>query len=476
MRHFNLYRRGKIFYVRFKDEITDKWLSAISTGETDERAALATVYGWERDGIPSKGNRSPDSVISTRRLIDGLRGAELADSEVRQILDIFRVRGYLISAVLPGDRDLGPVGEFLNRPLEAYLEWFWDYEKSSYIQNKLRHGHSMGRTHCAERQGYVRNHWKPWLRDNPVTLAGTTRVTIDRFSAHLSGKGLSSQTKNHLLTTVTAALTYAYDVRVLPENPAAGITFYSVNHVKRGTLSQDEIRRLFSLDWTSEVAKIANLTAATTGLRAGEVAALTIDDVKDDRLHVHRSWSKKDGLKSTKTGEIREVPLIPAVRDQLREYAGRDPQKSGFIFWSVDPDRPMDPRRFYDGLRDALALFSGMTAEEVRGARRAQHRRGIKKSVEPTDADAWDRFRAIMDEWQSRRISFHSWRHHYAATMAGIVDRRAMMATGHRSAAVFEVYADHATAEQFREVSDAATLAFSSVLTFPGADPEEVAQ
>jgi integrase len=68
-----------------------------------------------------------------------------------------------------------------------------------------------------------------------------------------------------------------------------------------------------------------------------------------------------------------------------------------------------------------------------------------------------------MNEWQHRGVSFHSWRHFFAANMADVVDRRAMIATGHRIAAVFDTYADHATATKFREVASAAQLVFSDL-------------
>jgi hypothetical protein len=51
--------------------------------------------------------------------------------------------------------------------------------------------------------------------------------------------------------------------------------------------------------------------------------------------------------------------------------------------------------------------------------------------------------------------------------MADRLDARAVMtATGHKSAAVFESYADHATAEQFREVADAGKEAFGNIIGF----------
>lgn len=465
MRRFSLFKRGNVFYVRLKDESTGKWSARISTGETEENAALATVYGWERDGIPSRDGRSTDSVAATRRIIDQLRTSQLSSEEARSIIDILSNRGLIVSAVLTGSVEDGPVAGYLNRPLAEYLEWFWDYDHSAYVKGKQQHGHSITRTHCDNRLRHIRNHWEPWLRTRNITLATMSRAVFDSFSAHIAAKGLASQTLNHILTAGTAALSYAYDVRAIRENPVDGIMFYSVTHAKRGTLTVDEIQALFAIEWPSEAAKLASLTAATTGLRAGEVAALQIEDIGVDRLHIRHSWSRSDGLKSTKTGESREVPLIPTVRKKLCAYAARNPHGGPYVFWSLNhADRPLSPRRFYDGLRDALAILDGVTAKEACAARRAKCSRREKREPDRRAQDAEDRYRESMDRWQARGISFHSWRHYFATTMAAVIDRRAMMITGHKSTAVFEHYANHATAEQFREVSSAATLAFSKVL------------
>lgn len=238
MHQFNTYKRNNIYYVRFKDPASGKWLSGISTGETEERAALATIYGWSRDGIPSRSDRTPESLVSTKGLIDRLRTAEMEDVDVESIIKVLADRGAIQSAVFSTDADRGPVGAFLEVPLEEYLLWFWDFDQSAYVANKIAHGHSIGRTHCDTRIRFVKKHWVPWLRENPTTLASATRATIDSFSLQLGKKDLSPQTKNHILTAGTAAFTYAFDTRIIRENPVAGISFYSTCHQKRGVLTQ----------------------------------------------------------------------------------------------------------------------------------------------------------------------------------------------------------------------------------------------
>ncbi len=84
--------------------------------------------------------------------------------------------------------------------------------------------------------------------------------------------------------------------------------------------------------------------------------------------------------------------------------------------------------------------------------------------VEERDQEKVEKARAY---WQARRVVFHSWRHFYAARMADRLEsRKVMLATGHASGAVFEAYADHATAEVFEEVRTAAAETFGHLIQF----------
>ena len=63
----------------------------------------------------------------------------------------------------------------------------------------------------------------------------------------------------------------------------------------------------------------------STGLRAGEVLAVQVRDIEEDRVRVRHSWSDHDKLKGTKTGEERAVPLLPEVRTAMLDLARKKP-------------------------------------------------------------------------------------------------------------------------------------------------------
>ena len=67
--------------------------------------------------------------------------------------------------------------------------------------------------------------------------------------------------------------------------------------------------KVFKMEWDSEAAKLAAMLSMCSGMRLGEIVALTLEDVEDYRIHVNHSWNEADGLKCTKNRECRTVFL-----------------------------------------------------------------------------------------------------------------------------------------------------------------------
>ena len=126
--------------------------------------------------------------------------------------------------------------------------------------------------------------------------------------------------------------------------------------------------------------------------------------------------------------------VFERVRSALITLIEGNPWGSGntlFVFYSLLPEKPTEPHLLLTGLRKALAQI------------------GIDE-----------------EERKRRNIVFHSWRHFYAARMADRVDARKLrLATGHRTAAVFDVYADHALERDLQDVATAMEEVFQNVLS-----------
>lgn len=96
--------------------------------------------------------------------------------------------------------------------------------------------------------------------------------------------------------------------------PMKGIVRYGDDSREVGILSTDEVEALFSAEWGKPVCRLANILAATTGMRAGEISGLRYCDLGKDRIFINHAWGINDGLKSTKTNK-KKGGSCPAKHD-----------------------------------------------------------------------------------------------------------------------------------------------------------------
>ncbi len=162
---------------------------------------------------------------------------------------------------------------------------------------------------------------------------------------------------------------------------------------------------------------------------------MQLGDVGEDRLYIRHSWGFADGLKATKNREEREVPLLPVVRDPLRDLGKENPHGTSderFVFYGILADKPLDAKVLGNGFTDAL------------------HAIGIDEASR-----------------RARGLVFHSLRHCFATALADRIDQRqAMKATGHRTSVVFESYANHESENDLASIGKASEDAFGKVLAF----------
>jgi len=423
LRRFYLHQRSNsFFYAELIDPLTRRKAAVRSTGCTTRDEALEVVYGWLRDGIPSPysdATRPVEAFLDLDRIICIIRADSFKPEDAKKILHAMQDRGFIDG----GSVCQGKGSEFFI----TWLENFWNYDTSPYVAEKLARKHSMGKRRCYDQCNNIKNHWKPYFTNK--RLGDIHRIDLKAFSLALSAKGLKAGSINRIMSAGTVALGWAFRNELIEADPTIGLMGFSekADRKIRGVLTPDEAVKVFQVFWENERSCVGNLVAATTGLRAGEVLALRVDDIGNDRLHICHSYSVKDGLKAPKNGETRTVPLLPHVRNALLELAAKNPWgPSGFIFFSTLEHQPMSDKILLSGLVDALAKI------------------GINGNTR-----------------KARGIVFHSWRHYYASRMADRCDaRKIMQATGHKTNEVFEAYAAHAIENDFKIVSAAALNAF----------------
>ncbi len=444
MRRFTIYKRKNrpSYYAQIRNPNTGHYLPPKSTGEKEESEALLVVADWLKNGIPDGPTRRRiDEAVDVDTILYHVRKAELTTGDAQRIVDALQSRGLIESATLAGG---GPDSE----PLLDFLARFWDYESSPYVKEKIAYGQSIGRRHCYEQSNRL-TYWQQYF-DKATRLRDLTREGLEAFQLYLkSEKGLAANTVNMILNVGTVALNWAERKEIIASNPATGLRKFSENNKRRGIPTPSEARTLFSLEWRDQRGRVANLLAMSSGMRMGEILALRRENIKEDRLRVEHAWSWADGLKAPKNGEPRAVPLLPAVRSELLHLADQNPHGDGFIFYSDKPGQPVDGKVFGRALQQAL----------------------VDMMLAPEDRSDQEKRREAAKEVRKRNITFHSWRHYFAANLADKIDLRTVqLATGHKSGVMAEHYAAHAQEGHFREISQTVGDVFGNVLPFPGGE------
>jgi integrase len=157
----------------------------------------------------------------------------------------------------------------------------------------------------------------------------------------------SEATVNRYHASLSAVFTWAVKKRRAPrgwENPCRKVERAPEAPGIVRFLADDELERLLASAKASSWPRLylLILMAITTGARRGELLGLTWGDVDLERAVAH--------IRRTKNGQARALPLVPAVLEELRRFAGAVPQACVF------PSRgELDkPRAFESAWRAAL--------------------------------------------------------------------------------------------------------------------------
>ena len=440
MRQYYLHTRNRIFYVQFTDPATQKRLPAISTGKSNRDDAVMVVALWLKDGIPQrqakledKPHRTLETLINTNQLFFALKQIELTAQDVIKIEKILKDRGLVETIVRKSSKEAESVIDYLKR--------FWDYDQSPYIADKHSHGVKLGKTYAKCCFLRVNLYWVPYFQGKKI--GEVTRQGLKDFSIAIAKKhpNLSPMTLRQIMLVGVTAFRWAFANELIPADPTMGLTGYSTKPKKRGVLSPQEAADLFKLEWKDKRSMLINLVAMTTGLRIGEILALKAENIGDKNLTVENSFSKYDGLKSTKTDEERVVPIFPGIRDAMLERAKFNPHGNGYVFWGDTKERPCGMYTPAVELKKMLFL--------------------IRAGEKPTE----EKKKEVEEYWKKRNVVFHSWRHFYAARMTDKLEaRKVMLATGHKTESVFKGYSDHALDSDLNDVAVITEEVFGKLL------------
>lgn len=422
---FSLLKRknSRFYYVRFKDS-AGNYMSAVSTKESDYEEAVKIAWQWYSSGqIPDGENKK---TLAEKSLLHELFKAEITESEAPKILELLKRRGILKSYVRAGAKNDIPAADFFRD--------FWDWEKSEYINERLRQGKKIGKAHCMTACRYINSYWIPFFKDK--LLGEIMRQDLKDFLSYLQGLKNGSSSKNQIWLAGSQALRWASNNELLEKDITAGLTGFAVRNKTRAILSPEIVSALFAVEWPDERYKLANLLSMCTGLRLGEIRALRKCDLGEGCLYINHSWSDVEGLKSTKNGESRIVQLpFPELSRRLLELAEWNPfdrSMEAFVFFATIPGKPAEHKGFLSALHSALEKVG-------------------------------------LSEQEAKKYCFHAWRHFFASYMRDKVSEKLLQEqTGHKTLAMLEHYSEHKTSGDDEKVQLAQKELFGSFVENAG--------
>lgn len=410
---FSLVKRNSVYYVRLKDD-NGKIVAWKSTKQKDYNSALKVgfeIFATSKQTVEQAANRSK------------IRQNDLSDDEIALLLQQLQKQGKLKTFVLSeSPQDIKAFD---------YAVDFWNKDKSEYIKARTRRGLTNFEQHLRACNGYLNNYWKDFLGDK--LLGEITRNDIKKMFSVMDSLDRNGNTKNHIMRAMLTPLKHAYHNELINLDLFSGWSFYKTDYTKKDIISWNVARQLFEKQWKSPVAKLANMLAACTGMRIGEITALSLDEIGNDFIHIRYSYNHYDKLKCTKNGEerIEQVVFTPII-DLLQKLGSTNPYTKGrkYIFYAAAPDKPLEPKYFTKHLRYEL--------EEL----------GISKE-------------------DCKRYSFHSWRHFYTSYMKGKIDDKLLQSqTGHKTLKMLEHYSNHETEGDLKKIKDAQTEVFVNLFNF----------
>lgn len=355
---------------------------------------------------------------SMQNLLYQLFVSDIGHKEAAQIIDILKFKR-VFPLVEP---DAGP-------GLIEFLQNFWNWDTSPYIQERLLHKNGIHRQYVARCAAAVRNYWLPWFgKSLPLQLVSRQDIQSFVISFRTRTSPASAQGRNDIIRSGTVALRWAFHAELIPHDVTAGLTYYSGGSPEVVILPPEVVRRLFGHPWKHKKAMTANKLAMLTGLRSGEIQALRGCDIGDDRLYIRHSWNALDGLKTPKNGETRTAYVpFPDILEDMRSFAG---SRDGFVFCGRNDKQPMDAKCWLRELRQELR-------------------------------------RIHADEDLIQQIHFHSWRHYFTVYMknrGNLEPRLLQRMTGHKTISMMEYYADHPLDDDELSMKEAALRVFSPLL------------
>ena len=321
-----------------------------------------------------------------------------------------------------------------------YAKGWWNPETCRYLKwRQLHKPLSEGSiyVHKMNFENHIKDYFAKYRLDEitPNVIEGWLLYMSEKNGNDEKKKKLKPKTINLMYVTLQVIIGEAVRTGLLKSNPCKLVKKLSADEIVRDILSVEEARKLFPPEWStvweSEVVCTANLLAACTGLRLGELLGLRGEYVFDDYIHITGQYTRFGYVGHTKTKHNRNVPMPVLMKRKLDDLLKAN--GNGYVFSEDGGKTPIADYRIRREFDRALKNI------------------GISR-----------------EEKLKRNLSFHAWRHFLNTLLrnSNVADSKVQKVTGHLTMGMTEHYT-HFDTRKFTEIRDVQT----DLLTFK--KPEE---
>ena len=201
---------------------------------------------------------------------------------------------------------------------ETFYKYFRDFFhpiQCPWRKFRINNGGKVSEMYLANRRGYLRNHIMPQFEKHHID-----RITPAEIQRWLSKLDISLQTKKHIYITLKDMFAYAVMDGVLSTSPMNAVQPPVVsNRDSRQAFTIEEFRQLVTVaPEISPNAQLAIWTLGSTGLRSGELRALTASSILPEKAIWVRGAMKRGTVGAPKTEKsFRVVPITDALYTAL---------------------------------------------------------------------------------------------------------------------------------------------------------------
>lgn len=230
--------------------------------------------------------------------------------------------------------------------LRRYVEPFFVWETCPHVKRLLAEGRSITRYHVRDMRSIMENH----LLTDPIAtvrLSGLKRSHILDYRERLIEKLGYTRTVQKAVGVLKTILKEAYFREDISRDPTVGIGSTRYQPKEIGIFTTEELKKLFPGTppgpWADSTGYTVFLMAATTGMRRGEILALTWECVNSEErcIEIRQAWKDRHEIGPPKWGKTRATPMPGQLAKALKRYRAQSPhaEDSDLVFCYDDGKR-----------------------------------------------------------------------------------------------------------------------------------------